>query len=48
VEYEGVSRSDLACVGNNLIGVIDNRIARDTPGFVSDNPGAVLDAACAR
>ena len=42
VEYEGVSRSDLACVGNNLIGVIDNRIARDTPRLVPDNPGAVL------
>ena len=42
VEYEGISRCNLAWVRNDLIGVIDNRIARDTPGFVSDNPGAVL------
>src|SRR5208282_4682463 len=42
VEYEGVSRGQFAGVGDNLIGVIDNWIARDTPRLMSDDAGAVL------
>jgi len=42
VEYEGVARRQFAGVGNNLIGVINRWIERDTPGFVPDQPSTVL------
>ena len=42
MEYQGVSRGQFAGVGDNLIGVVNNWIARDIPRLMSDDPGAVL------
>ena len=39
---EGILKRELARVGNDLIGVINDRIARNAPGFVANGSAAVL------
>ena len=42
VEYEGISYRQFAGLDNDLVGVINDWIAGDAPGFVTDNTFAML------
>lgn len=42
VEYKGVAEGQPAGIGHDLIGVIDERISRNAPGFVPDDSLTML------
>ena len=42
VEYEGIGQCQLIGIQDNLVGVINNRIRADAPGFVTHDTSAML------
>jgi hypothetical protein len=42
VENNGISDCQLVGIQDNLTGIVDNRIQRQTPALVADDPLAVL------